>query len=610
MLNPISPSFAFPLQKKKLTTSLIRTAFICSVTVIPVHFVHAADAGSLLLEQQQSTLPPLELPTETKEDERQPAEIAEESGQTIVIQNLLFTGKIDFLSDDLQTQFITSVKGKSLGIQGITQLTNQITTALQQQGHLLAQATLPAQDITEGTLTINIMDGQLSKIQLNYTNQEYITIMKALFKEAKFDRSSSVRANEERLTSIITDHISRENVIKSDLEEALLRINDHPGVNAKSRLTQGKEANTSDLIIEVKQQPVFTASTSVDNFGSYSTGKEQVRAEASITDKTGYGDVTQFSLVASEGQTFARGAFSLPVNTTDFTAKASYSFLDYQNIDDTGSALDLEGNAHFLNVGLDYNFIRSRNLNVRVNAGVNLKTLLDDSAFGELQDKQIVSTDLGLSGDMRDAYMGGGATYWSANWTYGYLDLSGVESALETDQLGLKTDGQFHHLNVSLARVQNLPKTFSLFGRVYGQWANKNLDSAEGFTLGGSTGVRGWPTGEANGDMGALGTVELRYDVPLSTSLGKIQLATFIDTGHIWLNQDASSVSNTNACDCNDYSLTSAGVSARWDNQYFTLLASYAQGLGDNPGRTESTDLNTDNTDDNYQVWLSATARF
>ncbi|MFT6404629.1 MAG: hemolysin activation/secretion protein [Marinomonas primoryensis] len=615
VLSSIRWPFIFTIRFKKkwpslITDKLINATVITSLILTPIHLVQAADAGSLLLEQQQKDIQQLPLLAEPKEEKNQPAENIIETGKTIVINGLFFTGKKDFLSESFQTQIITEIKGKSLGIQGITQLTKDITKNLQQQGHLLARASLPRQDITEGIITIDIIDGYLTSSRLDYVDQEYTTIMKAFFQDTKFDRSASVRAKRNRLQAILDKYIVSGNVTKSDLEEALLRINDHPGISVKSQLTQGDEPNSSNLIVEVRQQPVLTASMSVDNFGSYSTGKEQIRAKTSLTDTTGYGDVAQLSVITSEGQTFANATFSLPVKASDFTTKAGYSFLDYRNIDDTGSTFELEGYANFLTFGIDYSLIRSRNLNLRFNANLNGKALVDDSVFGYLHNKKSLSSTFGIAADTRDAFMGGGVTYLSTDWTYGYLDLSGQVSALETDKQGLQTNGRFQHINISLARIQNLPNTFSLFGRIYGQWANKNLDSSEGFTLGGPTGVRGWPVGEASGDMGALNTIELRYDIPVSASWGKIQIATFIDSGHIWINQDQKGISNSNACVCNDYSLTSAGISTRWDHQYFTLLASYAQGLGSNPGRTKNTELNTDNKNDNYQFWLTATARF
>ena len=149
-----------------------------------------------------------------------------------------------------------------------------------------------------------------------------------------------------------------------------------------------------------------------------------------------------------------------------------------------------------------------------------------------------------------------------------------------------------------------LPGAFSLFGRVYGQWANKNLDSSEDFSLGGPYGVRGWSVGEGRGDMGALGTLELRYDAPLPAQYGHLQLKGFVDGGHVWVNKKPDGIVPANDCGCNSYGLMSAGLGARWTWRALELDATWAHGLGNNPGRA----IGTSNEDE--QFWLQAAVRF
>jgi hemolysin activation/secretion protein len=75
---------------------------------------------------------------------------------------------------------------------------------------------------------------------------------------------------------------------------------------------------------------------------------------------------------------------------------------------------------------------------------------------------------------------------------------------------------------------------------VQGQYASKNLTSAEKFSLGGPTGVRGYPIGEALGDNGAIVTVEYRHQLP---DLGtKIPLfgSVFYDWGKVRFNRSGS----------------------------------------------------------------------
>ena len=66
------------------------------------------------------------------------------------------------------------------------------------------------------------------------------------------------------------------------------------------------------------------------------------------------------------------------------------------------------------------------------------------------------------------------------------------------------------------------------------QGASKNLDSSEKFVLGGISGIRAYPQGDAAGDQGWLANLELRYAfVP-----GR-QGSLFYDAGGVGINRQA-----------------------------------------------------------------------
>jgi len=64
------------------------------------------------------------------------------------------------------------------------------------------------------------------------------------------------------------------------------------------------------------------------------------------------------------------------------------------------------------------------------------------------------------------------------------------------------------------------------------QRSEKNLDSSEQFTLGGPTGIRAYPVGEAPGDQGWVSSAELRYRV-----IPALQLVAFYDLGAVEANR-------------------------------------------------------------------------
>ena len=82
------------------------------------------------------------------------------------------------------------------------------------------------------------------------------------------------------------------------------------------------------------------------------------------------------------------------------------------------------------------------------------------------------------------------------------------------DAATARTAGHFGKWNLNLTRLQHIDDRLSLYLSYSRQWATKNLDSSEKFSLGGPYGVRAYPVGEASGDDGWSG-----YTGPQSRSL-------------------------------------------------------------------------------------------
>jgi hemolysin activation/secretion protein len=73
-----------------------------------------------------------------------------------------------------------------------------------------------------------------------------------------------------------------------------------------------------------------------------------------------------------------------------------------------------------------------------------------------------------------------------------------------------KAGGDYLTLNFNLSREEKLPAGLSLLARANGQWSSEPLISNEQFALGGENSVRGYFEGDAYGDAGWSGSLELR----------------------------------------------------------------------------------------------------
>lgn len=574
---------AIGLHRKRLLLGGTATALLAASPV------HAQDAGALLRQKQQQQELKTPQRIEPPAEPLAPPPAQPNAGEAVLVRELRFSGKLDLLALADRARIAAAVQGKRLDIAGIRAIADMATQAIQARGHMLGYALVPPQDVTEGVVTITLAEGTLGQTQVL--------------------RSAGARIDTGLLARILGQQDGG-TVRKADLEAALLRIGDLPGVSARARLTPGAQPGTTILSVQVDERPPISVEAWGDNGGSTSTGRWQGGAAITLADLSGAGELVRLSGTLSGGQNYLQAALALPLDASGVTLNASYAYLDYRNRDAIGRALKLKGHAQFLSYGLEGALVRSRTLNLRLAAGFAAKALADDSLFGRLQDKRILAGTLGLHGDARDALGGGGLTSWSIDWSYGDLDLSRVPAALAADRAGLRTDGSFHHVDINLVRLQKLPGNFSLLARAYGQWASRNLDSSEEIGLGGPYAVRGYGVGEAQGDAGLIETVELRYDIPFENGRDAFQLAGFLDAGRIWINADSGRVPLFNQCGCNSYALSSLGTAARWTHRNFNFSLSYAVALGGNPGRNAITGANADGTRDRSQFWLQGALRF
>ena len=174
-----------------------------------------------------------------------------------------------------------------------------------------------------------------------------------------------------------------------------------------------------------------------------------------------------------------------------------------------------------------------KNLNDRVNATATVT------------DKKVSLTSLGLTGNLQDAFMGGGINAADLTFVMGNLNIASA-GALAIDAASAQTNGSYSKVTYGISRLQRINNSTLISISINGQQASKNLDSSEKFSLGGPTGVRAYPTGEASGDEGFKVIAELRhswnanwqstlfYDFAASPGSTKRRLGLRQVTARIW----------------------------------------------------------------------------
>ena len=103
------------------------------------------------------------------------------------------------------------------------------------------------------------------------------------------------------------------------------------------------------------------------------------------------------------------------------------------------------------------------------------------------------------------------------------------------------TEGSFTKAVLNLNLCHEISDRRNIILKAQAQKAGANLDSSEEIYLGGANGVRAYPQGEASGDNGYLGSIELSY----RTDVPNLVLSTYFDMGRVQYANDGKDGSET-----------------------------------------------------------------
>ena len=468
------------------------------------------------------------------------------------VSALRITGQTQFSEGDLLA--VTGfTPGAVLNLGGLRALAARITDFYARHGYFVAQAYLPAQALTDGQVTITVVEGRYDKVSLH----------------------NASRVSDGTAEDVLAGLDHGDIVANAPLERRLLLLSDLPGVAVKSTLMPGGEVGTSDLAIDLSRARRISGDVEADDAGNRYTGYFRFGGSLNLAEPFGIGDVASIrGLVSNQGLTYVRGSYQATVHNA--TLGVAYARLDYR-LHREFASLGAHGSADVASIYASYPLIRSYDSNLNLIGGVDFK-MFDDTidSVAAHSSKHSTVGFAGLTGDRRDRFGGGGATFYSAIISAGDLDIRSPD-VRAIDALTARTNGSFAKINLAAGRTQRLGGPWSAYVAARGQLATTNLDISEKMELGGISGVRAYPEGEAYGDDGYIATAEIRYDLTALAQHvpGTIQLFGFVDNGGVSFNHDRYFVGS------NHTNLSGGGAGISWSApNNFLVRASYAHRIG------------------------------
>jgi hemolysin activation/secretion protein len=501
------------------------------------------------------------------------------------LSGVRFTGNTQIMETDLQLLIVDNL-GKRLDFNGLQAVADSVSNFYRGKGFFVARAYLPQQEIKDGIIEIAVLEGRVGATTVK--------------------QEGNVRASAEVAQGLLNTNVPVGSIVQEKaLERAALLANDLPGIDASLSLDPGAQVGDTNVTLTTKEGRLFTASVDLDNHGNRFTGQYRLGTTLNFNSPFGIGDQLSLRLMhTDEKLAMARGSYSLPVGSNGGRAGAAISRVVFQ-VCCTAVGLSPSGDStQYTLFGL-YPLERQRDRNIFLSANYDHKEQRNRNATAIGQRVLNVVT-LGANLQSRDSFGGGGINFVNASVGMGDLDIKDA-TGIGTDAAGPKAAGSFTKFGLQASRIQRVNSTFSVYGGINGQLASKNLDSAEKFSLGGATGVRGYPSGEATGDEGYVAQVELRADLPIQGSV-QWQGFLFYDTGDIRVNNfnylAAGLVPNS-------YNLSSWGLGLNVTRAgMFQLRAIWAKKTGDNEGATAPNFNDVDGKKNNKRFWFQAVTQF
>jgi hemolysin activation/secretion protein len=542
--------------------------------------------GTLLRDLQGGSKPRGEAPLSPPSVTLPEAQLPHKTGSTVMVNGFHIVAS--HFPEAVLQDLLQDLTGKDLTLGDLEEAARRITKYYRDHD-LLARAYVPRQTIKDGIVEIIVLEGRLGKVDV--------------------DPASQSRLDPDIANGIVASRASTgEELHPSDLDEGVAILNEIPGVAAKATLRAGAGTGQTDALLSVTDAPMVTGNVTLDNEGAAWTGRRRAFGTAAVNDALGFGEQAAVTTMKSANSRYGRVALAAPVTYSGLTLGVNASRLDY-TLAKALTPTPSDGDAWTAGATASYPLRRSLTMSSTLTLAYDHKSIVNRTVIaGDTSNKNIDVANIGLVNSLADGLFGGGTNQFAIGGAVGRVDLSADPEDKSADAGGPWTNGSYGKGLITASRTQPLAPLLEAYASLGGQFAGKNLDSSEKFSLGGPSGVRAYPVNEGLGDDGALATAELRYRL-----VECVRLIGFYDVG--WIQQYHNPGfggwrlgGTTN--EPNAYVLEGAGAGVSWTPlDALEVKVTAAHSIGPNPGRNQYNN-DVDGKHGRTQVWLSATAAF
>ncbi|UVT19958.1 MAG: ShlB/FhaC/HecB family hemolysin secretion/activation protein [Nitrospira sp.] len=536
-----------------LAMTILATVSPLSAQVAPPIFDPTLRSGEPPAPLKKEFKPPSPTPSPTLPVVPPPlpdSEVQKPLGQVRVFVNAIqVTGNSVF--SDAEVEAITKAyTNRTLTTEDLERLRLALTLLYVNNGYITSGAIIPDQDVKGGVIQVQIIEGALSRIDVEGTNwfrRGYLNDRVALGARPPL----KLEPIQERLQLLQRD-------------PRIERIN--------AELRPGDQRGESVLNVKVKETSPWKTWLEFNNFQTPTVGAERGLITMAHLNVTGHGDPLTLTVGGSRGvHPIIDVSYSLPLNRYDTTFTTSYRRNEFVVVSDQFRALDLNSESEIFGLTLRQPIYRSLTDELAVAiTGEHLSNKIT-SAF-DLPGQPFIfvpgASDTGVSTVSALRFIqeyqhrtSSSVIAFRSRVSLGFDVLGATINS--RDRLTPEGDplpsGRFVSWLGQLQAVKRLDQWggWQILGRFDLQLSNNRLFPLEQIPMGGRFSVRGYRENTLVRDNGFIASVESR--IPLlkfASGEDMVQFAQFVDVGRAWISRDSTPSPET---------LASVGLGVRWN---------------------------------------------
>ncbi len=417
-----------------------------------------------------------------------------------------------------------------------------------QAGYGGVVAYLPPQQLNNGLVQIDVIEGHLAQVRIAGNRQ--------------FD-DASIRAS---LPALVLGQTPRIRELDTQIELA----NENPARQTRVLLQPGVKPGEVEARVSVREEPVQRWTLGLDTTGNTHTGRARASVGWRDANLSGRDDVASVQWQTAPANpsrvNVLAGGYHLPMYARSLVLDAYAAYSDVDNGTATTPVGDLQfnGRGRALGMRLGRPLAAFDGVTQRLFAGLDYRAYLNQCSITGLPagacgtaGESVAVQPLALEYLLRS----GGTRRWLFSVGVQHnLQLGGGLS--DSDHFAAVRPGANPHytvLRLNGSLVSPLGDALELNLRGAGQWTSNALVPGEQFGVGGMASVRGYEERELTGDRGAFLSIEAAGPPwSLPRALGQWNALAFVDGG--WVSNRLGTPCQGTDTNCR---ITGAGVGAR-----------------------------------------------